>query len=126
VAPGRYHHPINPLAHPTRRRFLKAATAALAAPVVVPSCIFGADGGSVAPSDRITVGFIGCEKMANDYHLPELLRFDDVQAVVVCEVGRRAYDPRSDRVSHRRYAAPRRADPATHRSRGSEGSQNAF
>ena len=26
------------------------------------------------PSERITVGFIGCGKMANDYHLPELAR----------------------------------------------------
>ncbi len=42
--------------------------------------------GRVPPSDRITVGFIGCGKMANDYHLPTLLGFKDVQALAVCEV----------------------------------------
>jgi predicted dehydrogenase len=71
--------------HSTRRQFLKVAAAAVAAPVIVPSSVFGADG-KAPPSERITVGFIGCGKMANDYHLPELLRFGDVQAVAVCEV----------------------------------------
>ena len=69
----------------SRRQFVKAASAALAAPMIVSSSVFGADG-KTAPSNRITVGFIGCGKMANDYHLPELLGFADVQAVAVCEV----------------------------------------
>src|SRR2546421_357589 len=43
-------------------------------------------GGQKAPSERITVGFIGVGKMANDYHLPELLSFPDVQALAVCDV----------------------------------------
>src|SRR5881396_1917645 len=76
---------MNRPAKPSRRQFVKAASAALAAPIVVPASVFGADG-AAAPSERITVGFIGCGKMANDYHLPELLRFGDVQAVAVCEV----------------------------------------
>src|SRR5213083_1469714 len=76
---------MNRPAKPSRRQFVKAASAALAAPIVVPASVFGADG-AAAPSERITVGFIGCGKMANDYHLPELLRFEDVQAVAVCEV----------------------------------------
>lgn len=42
--------------------------------------------GRPAPSDRITVAVIGCGKMANDYHIPELLAQDDVQIVAVCEV----------------------------------------
>jgi predicted dehydrogenase len=40
----------------------------------------------VAPGDRITIGFIGCGKMAGDYHLPTLLGFKDVQALAVCDV----------------------------------------
>ncbi len=70
----------------TRRRFLKGAAAtALAMPTIVPRTVFGADG-KAPPSERITVGFIGCGKMANDYHLPTLLKFGDVQALAVCEV----------------------------------------
>ena len=70
----------------TRRRFL-GALAAGAAPLVVPSTVLGL-GGRAAPSERITVGFIGCGKMANDYHLSTLLGFGDVQALAVCEVDR--------------------------------------
>jgi predicted dehydrogenase len=39
-----------------------------------------------APSERITVAIIGCGKMANDYHIPELLKIPDVQVVAVCDV----------------------------------------
>lgn len=69
----------------TRRQFVKSAAAAVAVPVIMPSSIFGQQG-RAAPSERITVGFIGCGKMANDYHLSTLLRFGDVQALAVCEV----------------------------------------
>ena len=70
----------------TRRQFLKgAATAALAMPTIVPRTVFGAEG-KTPPSERVTVGFIGCGKMANDYHLSTLLKFGDVQALAVCEV----------------------------------------
>ena len=68
----------------SRRTFLKTS-AAVAAPFIVPSSVF-AQSDRPAPSDRITVAFIGCGKMANDYHLPELLKMPDVQAVAVCEV----------------------------------------
>ena len=69
----------------TRRQFVKAAAAALAAPMIVPRSVLGL-GEKAAPGERITVGFIGTGKMANDYHLSELLRFPDVQALAVCEV----------------------------------------
>lgn len=39
-----------------------------------------------SPLERLSVGVIGCGKMANDYHIPELLRQGDVQVVAVCEV----------------------------------------
>ncbi|HEY2951413.1 MAG TPA: Gfo/Idh/MocA family oxidoreductase [Verrucomicrobiae bacterium] len=70
----------------TRRQFLKgAATAAIAMPAIVPRSVFGAEG-KTPPSERVNVGFIGCGKMANDYHLSTLLKFGDVQALAVCEV----------------------------------------
>src|SRR2546421_586181 len=69
----------------TRREFLEVAFGTVATPAVVPASALGR-GGQKAPSERITVGFIGVGKMANDYHLPELLSFPDVQALAVCDV----------------------------------------
>src|SRR5439155_19403411 len=57
---------------------------------------------------RITVGCIGCGKMANDYHLPELLRFEDVQAVAVCEVDARRREHAKARVE-KAYSEKQRA-----------------
>jgi len=81
----------------TRRQFLKSAAAALAAPVIIPAAARGAEG-KAPPSERITVGFIGCGKMANDYHLSELLRFNDVQALAVCEVDKNRREHAKQRV----------------------------
>src|SRR5437868_3621866 len=81
----------------TRREFLRAGAAAVAAPLIVPRSVLGA-ADQPAPSERITVGFVGCGKMANDYHLSELLRFADVQAVAVCEVDPRRRDHAKQRV----------------------------
>ena len=70
----------------TRRRFVEGiAGGSFAFPTIVPRSVFGT-AAKAPPSERITVGFIGCGKMANDYHLPELLGFGDVQALAVCEV----------------------------------------
>jgi len=70
----------------TRRRFGKGAVAAaVAAPAVVPRSVFAGEE-KAPPSERVMVGFIGCGKMANDYHLRTLLKFGDVQALAVCEV----------------------------------------
>lgn len=68
----------------TRRRFL-GRTGALAVPIIFGSRVFAGEG-KPPPSERITVGFIGCGKMANDYHLSTLLTFPDVQALAVCDV----------------------------------------
>ncbi|MFO0961049.1 MAG: Gfo/Idh/MocA family oxidoreductase [Isosphaeraceae bacterium] len=59
--------------------------AAAAFPAIVPASAI-ARPGRVAPGDRIAVAIIGCGKMANDYHIPELLKFEDVQVSAVCEV----------------------------------------
>lgn len=70
----------------SRRRFLKT-TAALASvvavPQIVPSSVFGAS----APSNRITVGQIGCGHQSQRI-VPSFLVHDDVQIVAVCDVNR--------------------------------------
>jgi predicted dehydrogenase len=82
----------------TRRQILKGvAASSIAMPTIVPSTVFGTQE-KAPPSERITVGFIGCGKMANDYHLPELLGFGDVQAIAVCEVDRTRREDARERV----------------------------
>lgn len=69
----------------TRRSFVQGAALAAAAPTLASAAAIGR-GGHTAPSERINVAVIGCGKMANDFHLPTLLSFKDVQIVAVCEV----------------------------------------
>lgn len=64
----------------SRRTFLQSAAAASALPFLTPSPLFA------APSERITVGFIGTGYMGADNHLPRLLNRDDVEIVAVCDV----------------------------------------
>ena len=93
-APSRIkNNDMKPSLRPTRRQFIKGlAASALSMPLIVPRSVF-AGGERAVPSERITVGFIGCGKMANDYHLSTLLKLEDVQALAVCEVdqNRRAH-----------------------------------
>ncbi|MFC1542215.1 Gfo/Idh/MocA family protein [Candidatus Latescibacterota bacterium] len=67
-----------------RRNFIKsAAIAAIGAPYIVPSSVFGAE----APSNRITIGHIGVGGMG----VSDMRRFlprDDTQIVAVCDVDR--------------------------------------
>ncbi len=73
----------------TRRTFLQrvatAAATTIAAPMIVPSSALGADG-AVAPSNRITIGFIGTGRQCRYANIPGFLREPDAQAVAVCEV----------------------------------------
>jgi predicted dehydrogenase len=75
----------------SRRRLIGQA-AAIAAPMIIPRSALGGKG-YTPPSERITVAFIGCGKMANEVHLPTLLALSDVEALAVCDVdaNRRAY-----------------------------------
>ena len=68
----------------SRRRFLQAAAAA-ALPALSGSPA-AARIKRPPPGERITIGMIGCGKMANDFHFPTLLSFPDVQIVAVCDV----------------------------------------
>ena len=70
----------------TRRSFVQSAAAlasAVALPRIVPASVFGA----TAPSNRITVGQIGCGHQAQRI-VPSFLVHDDVQIVAVCDVNR--------------------------------------
>ena len=69
----------------SRRRFLQGGVAALAAPVVIPSSALGADG-ATAPSERVTMGFIGCGRQCYHKNIPLFLRTQGVQALAVCDV----------------------------------------
>ncbi len=66
----------------TRRNLLRAATA-LAAPLVLPSSLFGA----AAPSNRITIGCIGVGRMGLG-DIDDVIGFADAQIVAVCDVDR--------------------------------------
>jgi predicted dehydrogenase len=76
----------------SRRTFVRKAAAvawfAGVAPQIVPSSVLGADG-SVAPSNRINVGFIGVGQHGLAWNLPPYLRHKGAQVVAVCEVDHR-------------------------------------
>ena len=62
-----------------------ASTAAVSAPNFVSAATLGFTSRKSA-NERLTVAIIGCGKMANGYHIPQLLNQNDVQVVAVCEV----------------------------------------
>ena len=69
----------------SRRKFIVqsgCALSALAAPMIVPASVFGAN----APSNRINVGFIGTGRQAFGANLPQMMAVPGVQVVAVCDV----------------------------------------
>jgi predicted dehydrogenase len=78
----------------TRRQFLSAATVA-GAPMVVPAHVLGR-GGSVAPSDRVTVGFIGIGRRAftwpNAKVMVSAVGMPACRVLAVCDVDRNKRD----------------------------------
>jgi hypothetical protein len=75
----------------SRRHFLKTtslATAAAAAPLILPSGLRG----QAAPSKRITVGIIGTGNIS-DGHIDTLLGYpESVRVLAVCDVDRERRD----------------------------------
>ena len=68
-----------------RREFVVqsgCALSAIAAPMIVPASVFGAN----APSNRINVGFIGTGRQAFGANLPQMMAVPSVQVVAVCDV----------------------------------------
>jgi len=72
--------PMNSLT--SRRSFLKAALAASAAPLILPSRVWSAE---TSPNNRINLGVIGLGKQAHG-HLPGFLGKSETQIVAVCDV----------------------------------------
>ena len=72
-----------------RRQFLRKVCASsvgtLVIPGIVPSSALGMDG-FTAPSNRITLGFIGLGVMGRRSHLNSFLHRSDVQVLAVCDV----------------------------------------
>lgn len=95
--------------HFSRRRFLKGLAAAaplLTAPAAVRAAALGR-GASVAPSERITLGFIGIGMMGRG-HLGIALNTPDVQVLGVCDVDAWRRDTALNRVE-KTYAARNKA-----------------
>jgi len=78
-----------PLSRPvTRRAFMRAAagtTAAVAAPLVLPSRLFGA----TAPSNRIHVAHIGCGRIARVHDMPGVFKSNLADVHAVCDLDRK-------------------------------------
>lgn len=72
----------------TRRQFLRRGSAAVAGaaafPAIVPAAAIAQ--GDSAPSNRITLGFIGLGKQGRESHLGSLVRKPDVQILALCDV----------------------------------------
>lgn len=69
-----------------RREFLRGAATAgalIAAPMILPSRLFGQN----APSRKIGLGLVGCGSMAQ-LHIKTIFGFDDVRLLAVCDVDR--------------------------------------
>ena len=81
----------------SRRHFLTTSAAVASAPLIVSATAMGSPRRASA-NERMSVAMIGCGKMANDYHIPELLKQDDVQLVAVCEVDQTRREHALDRV----------------------------
>jgi predicted dehydrogenase len=84
----------------SRRGFMKRsalAAGAVAFPYIVPASALGREG-RVAPSDRITIGFIGVGKMAKG-HVGSFLGDDDVQIVAIADVERGRRESQAQRVN---------------------------
>lgn len=73
-------HPID------RRRFLRSTAAALGFPSIIPGSALGLNG-KPAPSNRTTLGLIGCGGRANDV-VKNFLNDPRVQVITACDIER--------------------------------------
>ena len=66
----------------SRRHFIKAASASVAAPFILPSRVWSAE---TAPNSRIRMGFIGMGKQMGGL-ISRFLQYPEVEVVAVCDV----------------------------------------
>ena len=80
----------NPSQVVSRRKFIAAGGAAAAAFTIVPRHVLGG-AGFVAPSEKITVAYIGCGTQGLR-EMPDLLKMPEVQVVAVCDPVKESHD----------------------------------
>ena len=68
---------------PSRRTFIKAASVAVAAPLVLPTAVLGA-GGRTSPNEKIGMALIGCGGQGRG-NMNSMMGFDEVQYRAVCD-----------------------------------------
>ena len=87
----------------SRRRFLTLATAAVGFPTIVPASALGRDG-KVAPSNRVTMGFIDCVLSRKEPIAPVETAH---RSITICHLGNIAmrlnreklrWDPKKERI----------------------------
>lgn len=71
----------------TRRQFVRATGASIAIPTIISSSAVGL-AGTVSPSNRITLGLIGCGLHGAGWNLSQIFRNPDSQVIAVCDVDR--------------------------------------
>ena len=84
----------------SRRDFVLGASAALAAPMIIPRSVLGDDKNAPA-NEKINIGVIGVGKMMYGSHLPHFVKMPEINVVAVCDVD-----------TTRREAAKKRVDDA--------------
>jgi predicted dehydrogenase len=99
--------------NPTRRRFLQSAAAAAIGPMIVrPSVVCRAADGTPAPSERITLGFIGVGKQGTN-HLGAMVRRSDINILAVADVQEERRDAARDLIERATsVTTPAAAKPA--------------
>jgi predicted dehydrogenase len=71
----------------SRRRFIAAAGAAIALPTIIPASALGREG-KPAPSERITMGIVGCGGQGSS-NTDAFLGHKDCQVVAACDVDKK-------------------------------------
>jgi predicted dehydrogenase len=69
----------------SRRKFIRQLSAAFALPYIIPASAWGRNN-YVAPSERITLGFIGCGEHGIGTNIKGFLKYDDCQILSICDV----------------------------------------
>ncbi len=87
---------MNPVSTTNRRSVLKLLAASTAAPLILPSRLFGAD----APSNKITLGCIGVGWQGGG-NLDSFLGQDDCRVVAICDVDESHLKEAVDKVNAR-------------------------
>src|SRR5436190_3513721 len=82
----------------SRRRFLAAASVAVAAPTIIPASALGADDEKAAPSERITLGVVGWG-MQGPSNTDAFLHEKNCQVVAACDLDENHLDAALNKIN---------------------------